>query len=144
MKDLPDLPHPLRSHSKSAHVGEMVQTPMPQKPQNTVCRTGWHPTSLEEIPRLPMPQRVSSISSISIVKGKGKETEQIPDIETTIGSPALKWPARTLTKGKQERKDSQSRPSVVGMFTADLLDFTSSEDEGMTGRSSTESDDTIR
>ncbi|KUJ24255.1 uncharacterized protein LY89DRAFT_663009 [Mollisia scopiformis] len=135
MKDLPAIPDPFRAPSRMADVGDVVQV---QVPQNISHGTHTRIDSVEDVVQVDIPQLMSSIS-----KGKGKEKEETMEVATE--APTLKWPTRTLTKGKHERDSSRSRLSVVGMFTADLLDFTSSEDEGLTtGRSSSESEDTIK
>ncbi|KAE8451132.1 hypothetical protein EG329_004804 [Mollisiaceae sp. DMI_Dod_QoI] len=93
----------------------------------------------EDAIQVQISRRMSSIG-----EGKGKENDIETEVEVEMEEQALKWPTRTLAKGKHERGASRSRPSVVGVFTAELLDLTSSEDVSVaTRRSSRDSEETI-
>lgn len=153
MKDLPALPDFSQAvrRAQSRAEAEYVEGVVEVKPPTSLSLKGIEKET--ELIEIQIPQRMSSIE-----KGKGKAKEIVQTeshAETKMQwtetawteTPKLKWPKRALTKGKHERDASRSRPSVVGMFTADLLDFTSSEDEGLVmdeGRESTESEAAIR
>lgn len=138
-----------KSRAEAKFVDEVVQV----QPPSGMSLKGKEKEIEAEPVEIQIPQRMSSIG-----KGKWKAKEMVQtevEVESSIqwternwpDTPTLKWPKRALTKGNQERDESWSRPSVVGMFTVDLLDFTSSEDEGLTkdeGRESSESERTIR